>query len=58
MQENTSARRHKLDVVSLYLSNELPLFEKEAGVKFNVLRIADFGLKVMGASFWVNADWR
>ncbi len=59
IQMNASARAsqfmaHKLDVVSLYLSNELPLFEKKAGVKFNVLRIADFGLKVMGASFWVN----
>jgi NitT/TauT family transport system substrate-binding protein len=44
----------KLDVTSLYLSNELPLLEKKAGVKFNVLKMADFSLKVMGASFWVN----
>jgi NitT/TauT family transport system substrate-binding protein len=44
----------RLDVTSLYLSNELPLLEKKAGVKFNVLKMADFSLKVMGASLWVN----
>ncbi len=59
IQMNSSARAtqfmaHKLDAISLYLNNELPLFEKKAGTKFNVLKISDFGLKVMGASFWVN----
>ena len=47
----------KIDVTSLYLSNELPLFERRAGVKLNVLKIADFGLKVLGAAFLVNADY-
>ncbi len=47
----------RLDIVSLYLSNELPLFEKAAGVKFNTLKIADFGMKVLGASFLVNDDF-
>jgi NitT/TauT family transport system substrate-binding protein len=50
----TQFMARKLDVTSLYLSNELPLLEKKAGVKFNVLKMTDFGLKVMGASFWVN----
>jgi NitT/TauT family transport system substrate-binding protein len=62
VQMNSSARAtqfmaRKLDMMSLYLSNELPLFEKQAGVKFNVLNISDFGLKVMGASFLVNNDY-
>jgi NitT/TauT family transport system substrate-binding protein len=62
VQMNSSARAsqfmaRKIDVTSLYLSNELPLFERRAGVKLNVLKIADFGLKVLGAAFLVNADY-
>jgi NitT/TauT family transport system substrate-binding protein len=45
------------DITSLYLTNELPLFEKRAGVKFNVMKIADFGLKLLGASFIVNSNY-
>jgi len=45
------------DITSLYLTNELPLFEKRAGVKFNALKIADFGLKLLGASFIVNSKF-
>jgi NitT/TauT family transport system substrate-binding protein len=62
IQMTSSARAtqfmaRKIDVMSLYLSNELPLFEKQAGVKFNVLKISDFGLRVMGAAFLVNEDY-
>jgi NitT/TauT family transport system substrate-binding protein len=62
IQMKSSARAtqfmaHKLDVISLYLSNELPLFEKKAGVKFNVISIANFGMKVLGASFLVNDSY-
>jgi NitT/TauT family transport system substrate-binding protein len=62
VQMNSSARAtqfmaHKIDFMSLYLSNEMPLFEKQAGVKFNVLKISDFGLAVMGAAFLVNNDY-
>lgn len=62
IQMNSSARAtqfmaRKIDLMSLYLSNEMPLFEKRAGVKFNVLKIADFGLRVMGAAFLVNEDY-
>lgn len=53
----TQFMQRKIDVASLYLTNELPLFEKTAGVKFNTINIADFGLKVMGASFLVNTDY-
>lgn len=62
IQMNSAARASqfmagKIDFMSLYLSNELPLFEKQAGVKFNVLKISDFGLKLMGAAFLVNEDY-
>lgn len=51
---NSQFMARKLDVTSVYLNNELPLFEKKAGVKFNVVKISDFGLKLLGASFFVN----
>jgi len=62
IQMNSSARTsqfmsRKIDFMSLYLTNEMPLFEKQAGVKFNVLKISDFGLKLMGAAFLVNKDY-
>ncbi len=62
IQMNSSARAtqfmaRKIDITSLYLSNELPLFERQAGVKFNVLKIADFGLKVLGAAYLANTDF-
>jgi NitT/TauT family transport system substrate-binding protein len=44
----------KIDVMSVYLSNELPQIEKRAGVKFNVLKVTDYGLKVLGASMYVS----
>jgi NitT/TauT family transport system substrate-binding protein len=47
----------KLDVASVYLNNEKPLFEKKAGVKLNTMKIADFGLKLLGASFFVNRNF-
>lgn len=40
----------KVDIMSVYLSNELPVIEKRVNVKFNVMRVADFGLKLLGAS--------
>ena len=55
IQMDASARSsqfltRKIDVMSVYLSNELPQLEKRAGVKFNVLRITDYGLNLLGAS--------
>jgi NitT/TauT family transport system substrate-binding protein len=58
IQMDASARTtqfltRKVDVMSVYLSNELPQVEKRAGVKFNVLKVSDFGLNVLGASMMV-----
>ncbi len=58
IQMDASARTtqfltRKVDVMSVYLSNELPQVEKRAGVKFNVLRVSDFGLNVLGAAMMV-----
>jgi NitT/TauT family transport system substrate-binding protein len=55
IQMDASARSsqfltRKIDVMSVYLSNELPQLEKRAGVKFNVLRVSEYGLNLLGAS--------
>jgi NitT/TauT family transport system substrate-binding protein len=59
IQMDASARTmqfltHKVDVMSVYLSNELPQIEKRAGVRFNVIKVTDFGLKVLGSSMYVS----
>src|SRR5713101_1745660 len=58
IQMDASARTaqfltRKIEVMSVYLSNEWPQIEKRAGVKFNVLKVADFGLNLLGASMIV-----
>jgi NitT/TauT family transport system substrate-binding protein len=58
IQMDASARTsqfltRKIDVMSVYLSNELPQIEKGAGVTFNLLKVADFGLNLLGASLIV-----
>lgn len=58
IQMDASARTaqfltRKIDVMSVYLSNELPQIEKRAGVAFNVLKVSDFGLNLLGASIYV-----
>jgi NitT/TauT family transport system substrate-binding protein len=58
IQMDASARTsqfltRKIDVMSVYLSNELPQVEKRAGVTFNLLKVADFGLNLLGASLIV-----
>ncbi len=60
IQMDASARStqfltRKIDIMSVYLSNELPQLEKRAGVKFNVLRVSDFGLNLLGASMIVGS---
>jgi NitT/TauT family transport system substrate-binding protein len=62
VQMDASARTmqfltHKIDVMSVYLSNELPQIEKRAGVKFNVLKVTDFGLNVLGSSMYVSNEF-
>lgn len=54
---NSQFLARKIDVTSVFLNNELPMFEKKMGVKFNVLKIADFGLNLLGASFFVNSSF-
>ena len=59
IQMDASARTtqfltRKIDVMSVYLSNELPQVEKRAGVKFNVIKVTDFGLNVLGSSMYVS----
>ena len=59
IQMDASARTtqfltRKIDVMSVYLSNEWPQIEKRANVKFNVLRVSDFGLNLLGASIIVS----
>ncbi len=58
IQMDNSARTtqfltRKIDVMSVYLSNELPQIEKRTGVTFNVLKVSDYGLNLLGASFYV-----
>jgi NitT/TauT family transport system substrate-binding protein len=60
IQMDASARTsqfltRKVDIMSVYLSNELPQIEKRAGVKFNVIKVTDFGLNVLGASMYVSS---
>lgn len=59
VQMDSSARTmqfltKKIDVMSVYLSNELPQLEKRAKVKFNVMNVAEHGLKVLGSSMYVS----
>jgi NitT/TauT family transport system substrate-binding protein len=46
-----------IDIMSVYLSNELPQLEKKTGVKFNVLKVSDFGLHLLGASIFTGTDY-
>ena len=62
IQMDNSARTsqflaRKVDVMSVYLSNELPVLEQRTGVKFNVMRVAEHGLNLLGASYYVNNDF-
>jgi NitT/TauT family transport system substrate-binding protein len=58
IQMDASARStqfftRKIDIMSVYLSNELPQLEKRSGVKFNLLKVSEFGLNLLGASMIV-----
>jgi len=62
IQMDNSARTsqflsRKVDVMSVYLSNELPVLEQRTGVKFNVMRVSDFGLNLVGASYYVSNEF-
>ncbi len=51
---NAQFSTRKIDVTTVFLNNELPFFEKKLSVRFNVLKIGDYGLNLLGASFFVN----
>ena len=62
VQMESSARtsqflNRNIDVMSVYLSNELPQLEKRTGVAFNVLKVSDFGMNLLGASLIVSNDF-
>ena len=62
VQMDSSARtaqflNRNIDVMSVYLSNELPQLEKRTGVAFNVLKVSDFGMNLLGASLIVGNDF-
>jgi len=62
VQLETSARNsqfmtRKIDVMSLYTNDQVPLLEKRTGVRFNVLKLSDFGLGLLGQGFIVNRDF-
>src|SRR6185312_1785067 len=62
IQMDASARTvqfltRKIDVMSVYTTNELPQVEKRAGVKFRMLKVSDYGLKLLGASIYVSNDY-
>jgi len=47
----------KIDFQSTFLNVDVPLMEKKLGIKFNTLKVADFGLKVLGDCIFVNRDY-
>jgi NitT/TauT family transport system substrate-binding protein len=47
----------KIDVISVYLNNDLPLLADKLKVKFNTINAAEFGLALMGTSYFVNIDY-
>lgn len=47
----------QVDVSSPYLSNEVPRLEKLSGVELVKMPVAEHGLKLLGASIFVNSDF-
>lgn len=47
----------KIDVQSTFLNVDVPLMEKKTGIKFNTLKVSDFGLQLLGDGLFVNSDY-
>lgn len=47
----TQFMSRRADVISVFTNNDLPEIEKKTGVKFNLLRMTDWGISVPGAGF-------
>ncbi|MGB6658855.1 MAG: ABC transporter substrate-binding protein [Xanthobacteraceae bacterium] len=54
---NTQFITRRIDVMSLYTNDQVPLLEKQTGVRFNVIRVSDFGLGLLGQGFIVNREF-
>ena len=54
---NTQFVSRQIDIMSIYLNDQVPMLEKKLGLKFNVLNVADFGLPLLGQGFLVNNDF-
>ena len=54
---NTQFMARSIDVMSLYINDQVPLLQKQTGIKFNVLNVADFGLELLGQGFIVNSEF-
>jgi NitT/TauT family transport system substrate-binding protein len=51
---NTQFLSRQIDVMSIYLNDQVPMLEKKLGMKFNTINVADFGLSLLGQGFIVN----
>jgi NitT/TauT family transport system substrate-binding protein len=62
IQMDQSARNgqfmaRKIDVMSVYIIDQIPILEKRTNAKFNVLDVSKFGLSVLGQSMIVNDEF-
>lgn len=62
VQMDNSARAtqfmaRRVDLMSVFLTNDLPKMEQVTKTKFNVVKVSDFGLSVPGAALIVNSVW-
>ena len=47
----------KIDVQSTFLNVDVPLMEKKTGIKFNTMKVSDFGLQLLGGGLFVNDEY-
>lgn len=47
----------KIDIQSTFLNVDVPLMEKKTGIKFNTMKVSDFGLELLGGGLFVNSEY-
>jgi ABC-type nitrate/sulfonate/bicarbonate transport system substrate-binding protein len=47
----------QLDIQSTFLNVDVPLMEKRFNMKFNTLKVSEFGLKLLGGGLFVNRSY-
>lgn len=47
----------KIDIQSTFINVDVPLMEKKTGITFNVLKISDFGLALLGGGLFANGEY-